>query len=160
MKVVLYNPDIPQNTGNIGRTCVALNAELILVRPLGFSLLDKFVKRAGMDYWEHLRLSVVDSIDEVLEGVSEDKIFCLSTKGSQYYANSTLPIDGVYLFGSESKGLPSDILQKYRANSYYIPMFDETRSLNLATSVGIVLYEVIRQNQDAFLSVSSRYPLI
>lgn len=159
MKVILYNPDIPQNTGNIGRTCVALNAELILVRPLGFSLLDKFVKRAGMDYWDQLHLSVVDSVEEVLEGTPKEKIFCLSTKGSQYYAKTTLPMDGVYLFGSESKGLPAHILQKYEANSYYIPMVGETRSLNLATSVGIVLYEVVRQNQDTFFNVDMRYQL-
>ena len=85
MRIVLHNPDIPQNTGNIGRTCVALGAELILVRPLGFSLADKFVKRAGMDYWDQLSLSVVDSLEEALSGVPQEKIFCLTTKGSSYY---------------------------------------------------------------------------
>ncbi|AGE74655.1 putative rRNA methylase [Chlamydia psittaci Mat116] len=113
MKVVLYQPDIPQNTGNIGRTCIALGAELILVRPLGFSLLDKFVKRAGMDYWDKVNLSVVDSLDEVLSGVDEDKVFCLSTKGTQYYGDVFLPMDGVYVFGSESKGLPEEVLKKH-----------------------------------------------
>ncbi|WP_139414078.1 tRNA (cytidine(34)-2'-O)-methyltransferase [Chlamydia abortus] len=149
MKVVLYHPDIPQNTGNIGRTCVALGAELILVRPLGFSLLDKFVKRAGMDYWDKVNLSVVDSLDEVLSGVDEDKIFCLSTKGAQYYGNVVLPMDGVYVFGSESRGLPEEILKKYYNHTYYLPMKPEIRSLNLATTVGVVLFEAVRQNNQS-----------
>lgn len=81
------------------------------MRPLGFSLLDKFVKRAGMDYWDKVNLSVVDSLDEVLSGVDEDKIFCLSTKGAQYYGDEALSMDGVYVFGSESKGLPEEVLK-------------------------------------------------
>lgn len=155
MKVVLHNPDIPQNTGNIGRTCVALNIELILVRPLGFSLLDKFVKRAGMDYWDKLRLSVVDSLDEACEGVDEEKIFYLSTKGRQYYANAVLPSDGVYVFGSESRGLPAHILQRNEKNTCFLPMVEGARSLNLATSVGAVVYEVVRQNQQTFFAEQS-----
>lgn len=152
MKIVLYNPDIPQNTGNIGRTCVALNAELILVRPLGFSLLDKFIKRAGMDYWDKLRLFVVDSLEEACEGTPQEKIFYLSTKGKRYYANERLPFDGVYVFGSESKGLPESFLQKNESRTCFLPMVSDTRSLNLATSVGIVAYEVVRQNQQTFFS--------
>ncbi|AAP04831.1 tRNA (cytidine(34)-2'-O)-methyltransferase [Chlamydia caviae] len=149
MKVVLYNPDIPQNTGNIGRTCIALGAELILVRPLGFSLLDKFVKRAGMDYWDKVNLSVVDSLDEALSGVDQNKVFCLSTKGSQYYGDVSLPMDGVYVFGSESKGLPEDVLKKYYNHCYYLPMRPGIRSLNLATTVGVVLFEAVRQNNQS-----------
>ncbi|WP_100934481.1 tRNA (cytidine(34)-2'-O)-methyltransferase [Candidatus Chlamydia corallus] len=145
MRVVLYCPDIPQNTGNIGRTCVALGAELVLVRPLGFSLIDKFVKRAGMDYWEKLQLTVVDSLEEALNDVPQDYIFCLSTKGSLSYSAATLPSLGTYVFGSESKGLPKEILERYHKNCLRIPMQKEIRSLNLATSVGIVLYEVVRQ---------------
>lgn len=151
MKVVLYNPDIPQNTGNIGRTCVALGAELILVRPLGFSLLDRFVKRAGMDYWDHLKLSVVDSLEEALGDTPEKEIFCLSTKGKYYYAQAELPVNGIYVFGSESKGLPPEVLSRYREQTLYLPMQEGTRSLNLATSVGVVLYEVIRQNHPCLL---------
>ncbi|EPP34620.1 spoU rRNA Methylase family protein [Chlamydia ibidis] len=157
MKVVLYNPDIPQNTGNIGRTCTALGAELILVRPLGFSLLDKFVKRAGMDYWDKLDLSVVDSLEEALEGVDPSKVFCLSTKGKQYYGEMDLPSDGVYLFGSESKGLPADILTIYQARCYRLPMKPGIRSLNLATTVGVVLYEVVRQNYQNYREVFSNF---
>ncbi|MEF9519480.1 tRNA (cytidine(34)-2'-O)-methyltransferase [Chlamydia crocodili] len=149
MKVVLYNPDIPQNTGNIGRTCIALGAELILVRPLGFSLLDKFVKRAGMDYWDKVNLSVVDSLDEALSGVDQNKVFCLSTKGSQYYGDVSLPMDGVYVFGSESKGLPEEVLKKYHNHCYYLPMKPGIRSLNLATTVGVVLFEAVRQNNQS-----------
>lgn len=146
MKVVLYQPDIPQNTGNIGRTCVALGASLTLVKPLGFSLLDKFVKRAGMDYWDHLDLQVVDSLDEALSGVCHEHIFCFSTKGTRYYGEVGFPTEGVYLFGSESKGLPASVLQKYQENCCYLPMRKEARSLNLATTVGVVLFEVVRQN--------------
>ncbi|WP_348663617.1 tRNA (cytidine(34)-2'-O)-methyltransferase [Chlamydia vaughanii] len=149
MKVILYNPDIPQNTGNIGRTCIALGASLVLVRPLGFSLLDKFVKRAGMDYWDKVDLSVVDSLEEALDGVSQDKVFCLSTKGSQYYGDVALPMDGVYLFGSESKGLPEVVLKKYYNHCYYLPMRPGIRSLNLATTVGVVLFEAVRQNHQS-----------
>ncbi|BAE81697.1 tRNA/rRNA methyltransferase [Chlamydia felis Fe/C-56] len=149
MKVVLYNPDIPQNTGNIGRTCVALGAELILVRPLGFSLLDKFVKRAGMDYWDKVNPSVVDSLDEALSGIDENKVFCLSTKGSQCYGDVSLPMDGVYVFGSESKGLPEEVLKKYYNHCYYLPMKPGVRSLNLATTVGVVLFEAVRQNNQS-----------
>ena len=146
MRVVLYNPDIPQNTGNIGRTCLALGASLILVRPLGFSLLDKFVKRAGMDYWDQVNVSVVDSLEEALAGVSLDKMFFLSTKGSKYYGEASLPINGTYIFGSESKGLPEEMLKQYYNHCYYLPMRPGIRSLNLATTVGVVLFEVVRQN--------------
>ena len=146
MRRVLHNPDSPQNTGNIGRTCVALGAELILVRPLGFSLADKFVKRAGMDYWDQLSLSVVDSLEEALSGVPQEKIFCLTTKGSSYYGERELPLDGTYIFGAESRGLPQSVLDAYPSQCLYIPMMEGTRSLNLATSVGIIMYEVVRQN--------------
>ena len=146
MRIVLHNPDIPQNTGNIGRTCVALGAELILVRPLGFSLADKFVKRAGMDYWDQLSLSVVDSLEEALSGVPQEKIFCLTTKGSSYYGERELSLDGTYIFGAESRGLPQSVLDAYPSQCLYIPMMEGTRSLNLATSVGIIMYEVVRQN--------------
>ena len=146
MRIVLHNPDIPQNTGNIGRTCVALGAELIMVRPLGFSLADKFVKRAGMDYWDQLSLSVVDSLEEALSGVPQEKIFCLTTKGSSYYGERELPLDGTYIFGAESRGLPQSVLDAYPSQCLYIPMMEGTRSLNLATSVGIIMYEVVRQN--------------
>ena len=146
MRIVLHNPDIPQNTGNIGRTCVALGAELILVRPLGFSLADKFVKRAGMDYWDQLSLSVVDSLEEARSGVPQEKIFCLTTKGSSYYGERERPLDGTYIFGAESRGLPQSVLDAYPSQCLYIPMMEGTRSLNLATSVGIIMYEVVRQN--------------
>ncbi|SPN73779.1 Putative tRNA (cytidine(34)-2'-O)-methyltransferase,putative rRNA methylase,tRNA (cytidine(34)-2'-O)-methyltransferase,SpoU rRNA Methylase family [Chlamydia serpentis] len=146
MRVVLYCPDIPQNTGNIGRTCVALGAELVLVRPLGFSLLDKFVKRAGMDYWGKVQLTVVDSLEEALKDIPEDYIFCLSTKGSALYTEAALPYLGTYVFGSESKGLPEETIKKYYKNCFRIPMHPRIRSLNLATSVGIILYEVVRQD--------------
>ena len=139
MRIVLHNPDIPQNTGNIGRTCVALGAELILVRPLGFSLADKFVKRAGMDYWRELSLSVVDSLEEAVQGESKEKIFYLTTKASSYYGERELPLDGTYIFGAESKGLPQEILDANSSQCLFIPMIKGTRSLNLATSAGIVM---------------------
>lgn len=150
MRVVLYHPDIPQNTGNIGRTCVALGAELVLVRPLGFSLADKFVRRAGMDYWDQLQLFVADSLEEALDGIEEERVFYLSTKGTRYYGEASLFADGAYVFGSESKGLPNGVLERYRNQCFFVPMLPGTRSLNLATTVGIVLYEAVRQNQEAF----------
>lgn len=99
-----------------------------------------------MDYWERLSLSVVDSLEEALLGVPKERIFCLTTKGSSYYGERELPLDGTYIFGAESKGLPQTVLDAYSSQCLYIPMIEGTRSLNLATSVGIVMYEVARQN--------------
>ncbi|ANH78461.1 tRNA (cytidine(34)-2'-O)-methyltransferase [Candidatus Chlamydia sanziniae] len=153
MRVVLYCPDIPQNTGNIGRTCLALGAELILVKPLGFSLLNKFVKRAGMDYWDQVSLTVVDSLEEVLNSTLSDNLFCLSTKGTQLYTDAPLSLEGTYIFGSESQGLPQEILKKYPTHCYTVPMKPGIRSLNLATTVGVVLYEVVRQHKGCLTAV-------
>ncbi|WP_213358122.1 tRNA (cytidine(34)-2'-O)-methyltransferase [Chlamydiifrater phoenicopteri] len=148
MKIVLFRPDIPQNTGNIGRTCVALGASLVLVRPLGFSLSDKMIKRSGMDYWDRLDLSVVDSLEEAISDVPSDQIFLLSTQGEKYYARASLPLSGAYIFGSESQGVTREVHEKFRGRRLLVPMLDGTRSLNLATTVGVVMYEVVRQNYD------------
>lgn len=146
MKVVLFHPDIPQNTGNIGRTCVAIGATLVLVRPLGFHISDKFIKRAGMDYWDHVDLHIVDSLEEALGSVPRNKIYLLTTKGHIPYFHANLDEGGVYLFGSESSGLPADVMEAYRDCWYTVPMKPGTRSLNLATTVGLVMYEAVRQN--------------
>lgn len=147
VEVVLFNPEIPQNTGNIGRTCVAVGAELTLVRPLGFSLASKFLKRAGMDYWQHLRLNIVDDLEEYLfSKYSLDQLVFLTTKSDKPYYRVDLSSERLCLiFGSEGGGLPAAILEKYQKKSCTIPMNSEARSLNLASSVGIVLYESIRQ---------------
>ncbi|WP_213318973.1 tRNA (cytidine(34)-2'-O)-methyltransferase [Chlamydiifrater volucris] len=153
MKVVLFHPDIPQNTGNIGRSCVALGASLVLVRPLGFSISDKMLKRAGMDYWPQLDFSVVDSLEEAVQGVPLSEVFLLSTRGKKYYAEVQLPLSGVYIFGSESRGVTEEIYRKYRDQCLTVPMQGGTRSLNLATTAGIVMYEVVRQNYSQWQAI-------
>ncbi len=144
--IVLFNPQIPPNTGNIGRLCVNAGATLHLVKPLGFDISEKAVKRAGLDYWDKLDLKVWESIDEFLNSVDTSRCFFATTKTKTPYFKKEYKKGDYFIFGSETKGIDENILNKYRQNCITIPMTKEGRSLNLAVSCGIILYEGIRQN--------------
>lgn len=145
MKVVLYHPEIPQNTGNIGRLCVATKTELYLVRPLGFFIDSKEIRRSGLDYWEHLHYTLVDSLEEVKAQNPGSRLWFLSTKGKKVYSDVRFEANDLLVFGCERTGLPPEIFQTYPGSILTIPQWGPVRSLNLATSVGIVLYEAYRQ---------------
>lgn len=145
MKIVLYQPEIPQNTGNIGRTCVATDTELILVKPLGFFIGDKEIKRSGLDYWQDLKLQQINSLEEIPRPTPPARIWYLSTKGKRPYYEAPFHKEDVLVFGSEGSGLPAQVFEKYPDQILTIPMWGPVRSLNLASSVSIVLYEAYRQ---------------
>lgn len=144
MIVVLYQPQIPQNCGNIVRTCAVTGSELVLVGPLGFSLADRWLKRAGLDYWEGVKVSVVDALEELLENATGQLHF-LSSKAITRYSDVTYKQDDLLIFGSETAGLPHALHERYPDRFRTIPMLEGKRCLNLATSVGIVVYEAWRQ---------------
>mgnify|MGYP003303221640 FL=1 len=149
LHIVLVEPEIPQNTGNIARTCAAIGAKLHLVYPLGFSISEKQVKRAGLDYWDKLEIEEHDSFNEFLNKYKpeENNMFFVTTKGKHVYSDPKFSeMDEVFtLFGKETKGLPEDILQKYIDKTIRIPMREGLRSLNLSNSVAIVAYDIFRQ---------------
>lgn len=147
LHVVLYEPEIALNTGAIGRTCVAVGARLWLVRPLGFHLTDRQVKRAGLDYWEHLDLRVVDHVDHALAEIGPDRVWAFSTRARRVYTEATYAEGDALVFGPESRGLPERWLAPRieAGRAVRIPIRPEARSLNLATAVGIGLYEAARQ---------------
>jgi tRNA (cytidine/uridine-2'-O-)-methyltransferase len=149
INIVLVEPEIPQNTGNIARTCAAIGAKLHLVHPLGFSISEKQVKRAGLDYWDKLDIEEHISFDRFLDKYQPEKnnMFFVTTKGKQVYSNVNYnEFDKVFLlFGKETKGLPEEILKKYINNTIRIPMKKDLRSLNLSNSVAILAYEALRQ---------------
>lgn len=149
LNIVLVEPEIPQNTGNIARTCAALGADLHLVYPLGFSISEKEVKRAGLDYWDKLNIFEYKNFEEFLEKhkPEEKNMFFVTTKGKQVYSDFDYSkMEEIYiLFGKETKGLPEDILQKYIEKTIRIPMRPTLRSLNLSNSVAIVAYDIFRQ---------------
>lgn len=145
MHIVLVEPEIPANTGNISRTCAATGAVLHLVRPLGFSTDDKQLKRAGLDYWHLLDIRYHDSIDEVFAAHPEGRFHFLSTKGGHWYTDVRYEPNDFLVFGKETKGLPQILLDKHREQVIRIPMRDVARSLNLSNAVAIVLYEALRQ---------------
>ena len=161
LNVVLVEPEIPQNTGNIARTCAATGGKLHLVHPLAFSISDKYVKRAGLDYWDKLEIEEHDSFASFLEKYppKNNNMFFLTTKGQKCYTDvdySTM--DEVFLvFGKETKGLPEDILLQYLDKAIRIPMRETLRSLNLSNSVAIVVYEVFRQQNFKDLEETSKY---
>ena len=146
LNIVLFEPEIPANTGNIGRTCVATGTKLHLIEPLGFRLNDKTVKRAGMDYWQHLDVTRYDDWEDFLEKNPHAKIYFATTKAKHVYTEVEYEPDAYIMFGKESAGIPEEILVKYPEQCIRIPMIGETRSLNLSNSVAIVLYEALRQN--------------
>lgn len=146
LNIVLVEPQIPQNTGNIGRLCVAGNARLHLIHPLGFSIDEKSLKRAGMDYWEKLDVREYENLEIFWQkNPFDDKHFFLSTKAQKVYYEANFCDECFLYFGREDAGIKENILQQYANQVYKIPMFKDTRSINLATSVGAVLYEAIRQ---------------
>ncbi|MDO5574829.1 MAG: tRNA (uridine(34)/cytosine(34)/5-carboxymethylaminomethyluridine(34)-2'-O)-methyltransferase TrmL [bacterium] len=145
MNIVLFQPEIPANTGNIGRTCVATGTKLHLIEPLGFLLNDKTIKRAGMDYWEHLDVTRYMNYAEFLEKNPNAKIFMATTKAKHVYTDVEYDEDCYIMFGKESAGIPEEILVENEENCIRIPMLEQIRSLNLSNSVAIVLYEALRQ---------------
>lgn len=147
LNIVLYEPEIPANTGNIGRTCVATGTKLHLIEPLGFQLNEKAVKRAGMDYWKNLEVSRYMDWNDFLKKNPKASIYMATTKGRKVYTEVHYEADCYIMFGKESAGIPEEILKEYPENCVRIPMIGETRSLNLSNSVAIVLYEALRQNQ-------------
>lgn len=145
INVVLVEPEIPYNTGNIARTCAASGTKLHLVRPFGFSLDDKSLKRAGLDYWSLLDIEYYDSFDEVKQKNPDGNFFYATTKGGHVYSDVVFPENTFIVFGKETKGLPEELLKDNLDSCVRIPMVAEARSLNLCNSVAIVLYEVLRQ---------------
>ncbi len=146
MHIILHQPEITENTGNIGRTCVATRTSLHLIEPLGFRLKEKEIKRAGMDYWEHLDVTRYVNFEEFKEKHPGAKIWMATTKAKHSYTDVSFGPDDFIMFGKESAGIPEEILVEYEPTCIRIPMLPQIRSLNLSNSVAIVLYEALRQN--------------
>ena len=146
MNIVLHEPEIPSNTGNIGRTCVATGTTLHLIRPLGFLLNDKMLKRAGMDYWQDLDVRIYDDFNDFLAKNPGAKIYMATTKARKAYTQVSYEPDCFIMFGAESRVIPEEILVDYEGTAVRLPMNDSYRSLNLSNSVAIILYEALRQN--------------
>ncbi len=153
MNIVLHQPEIPQNTGNIGRTCVATGTRLHIIKPIGFDVSDKAIRRVGLDYWKHLDVSYYESFELFLKENENPKVYMATTKAKNVYSEVSFEKDCYIMFGKESAGIPEEILVNYKENSIRIPMLESYRSLNLASSVAIVLYEALRQN--SFLGLST-----
>jgi len=145
MNIVLHQPEIPHNTGAIGRTCLMTGAKLHLIRPYGFYLDEKSLKRSGLDYWPKLGVLEYNNFDEFLEKTPGTSFFLAETGGNMTYADAAYKKNDYIIFGSETRGLPSYILDNYPERIISIPMMGEDRSLNLSVSVGIILYEALRQ---------------
>ena len=143
--IILLEPEIPQNTGNIARTCAATGARLHLIKPLGFDISDRAVKRAGLDYWHLMELHVYENIDEFFAKNGDDNLWLLTTKAPRSYAEADFSGDVKLMFGKETAGLPEWLREKYRDRCIRIPMRAEARSLNLGNSAAIVCYEVLKQ---------------
>lgn len=146
LNIVLHEPEIPANTGNIGRTCVAAGARLHLIEPMGFRITEKQVKRAGLDYWDKLDVTIYDSYEDFLDKNPNAKIYMATTKAKHTYTEVSFEPDCYIMFGKESAGIPEEILIDHPETSIRIPMIGDIRSLNLGNSVAIVLYEALRQN--------------
>ena len=146
LNIVLHEPEMPANTGNIGRTCVVAGARLHLIEPLGFSINDKMVKRAGLDYWDKLDVTVYDDFNDFCERNPGAKIYMATTKAHKTYTEVSYEPDCYIMFGKESAGIPEEILVDHEDTCVRIPMIGDIRSLNLSNSVAIVLYEALRQN--------------
>ncbi len=147
LNIVLFEPEIPANTGNIGRTCVATGSSLHLIEPLGFQLNERAIKRAGMDYWKDVDVTRYMNWQDFLEKNPRANIYMATTKGRKIYTEVQYEPDCYLMFGKESGGIPEEILKEYLDACVRIPMVGETRSLNLSNSAAIVLYEALRQNQ-------------
>ena len=147
LHIVFVEPEIPGNTGNIARTCAATGAQLHLVKPLGFDINEKAVRRAGLDYWPYVNLTVYENLDEFLEQNADRRMFLATTKGSQRYTDVEYEDDDMILFGKETAGLPRDFIAQNSNMAIRIPLSEDTRlrSLNLANSANIILFEALRQ---------------
>lgn len=145
MHIVLFEPEIPQNTGNIARTCALTRSVLHLVKPLGFSVEDRYLKRAGLDYWDKVEVNMWESWDDFLRAFPSQRKFLATTRTSQGYQDIQYQIDDMLIFGPESRGLPAQILHSFPDNLIRIPILDIGRSLNLSNSVAIIIYEALRQ---------------
>lgn len=153
MHIVLLEPEIPQNAGNIARTCAVTNSVLHLIKPLGFSVEDKYLKRAGLDYWKLLDIRYYENFGDFCEKNPNAKIWMASTKARHVYADVTYGENDYIMFGKESAGIPEEILMAHEANTIRIPMLEAARSLNLSNSVAIIIYEAMRQQ--GFPGISS-----
>jgi len=156
MNIVLHQPEIPANTGNIGRTCVATGSTLHLIEPLGFRLTGKELKRAGMDYWEQLDVRRYMNFEEFMEKNPNARIWMATTKAQKVYTEAEFAPDDYIMFGKESAGIPEDILVNHKDTCIRIPMLPAVRSLNLANSVSIVLYEALRQTSFAGMQLEGQ----
>lgn len=152
INIVLLEPEIPANTGNIGRTCVAAGARLHLIEPMGFQITEKQVKRAGLDYWDKLDVTIYDSYRDFMKKNSAAKIYMATTKARKIYTEVAFEEDCYIMFGKESRGIPEEILVENEENTIRIPMYEDIRSLNLGNSVAVVLYEALRQQGFAHLN--------
>ena len=148
INIVLYQPEIPPNTGNVARSCAITGARLHLIKPLGFSLSDKHLKRAGLDYWEYLDLEIHESEQTFFQKYGDQKMYFATTKATKYYDEMMFEDNCFIVFGRETSGLPAHIHENYKEQRFKIPMRsnENLRSLNLSNSVAIVLYEALRQN--------------
>ncbi|KHF39218.1 tRNA (uridine(34)/cytosine(34)/5-carboxymethylaminomethyluridine(34)-2'-O)-methyltransferase TrmL [Halalkalibacter okhensis] len=148
LHIVLYQPEIPANTGNIARTCAGTNTTLHLIRPLGFSTDDKMLKRAGCDYWPSVSIKYYDSMDELFETYPKGAFYFIETVGTKNYSEfdySNMEMDHFFVFGRETTGLPQSIIENHVDRCFRIPQTDKIRSLNLSNTAAIVIYEAIRQ---------------
>ena len=146
INIVLHEPEIPQNTGNIARTCAATGAALHLIRPLGFTIDDRKLKRAGLDYWHHLDITYYDGLDDFYEKNPDAAVYYFTTKAKNVYTEIKYPDRVFIMFGKETKGLPEDLLYQNPDTCVRLPMRDGLRSLNLSNTVAVAVYEILRQN--------------
>ena len=146
LNIVLVEPEIPQNTGNIARTCACTGSRLHLVRPFGFEINDKMLKRAGLDYWDKVEILYYDSLDDFFQKTAGATYFYATTKARRSYTDAVFPDGAFILFGKETRGLPEELIFEHYERAVRIPMFGTLRSLNLSNAVAIVLYEALRQN--------------
>ncbi len=146
INIVLHEPQIPQNTGNIARTCAATGASLHLIKPMGFTVDDRKLKRAGLDYWHSLDITYYENLDDFFDKHPDCNFYCYTTKSEHIYSEVTYPLPVYLFFGKETAGLPVDFLSKNHDRCVRIPMRDHQRSLNLSNSAAIAVYEVLRQH--------------
>ena len=152
LNIVLLEPEIPANTGNIGRPCVASGTRLHLIEPMGFRINEKSVKRAGLDYWDKLDVTIYDNYADFLEKNPGAKVYMATTKAKHKYTDVSFEEDAYIMFGKESAGIPEEILVEHEETCIRIPMIGDIRSLNLSNSVAIVLYEALRQHDFAHMN--------
>jgi tRNA (cytidine/uridine-2'-O-)-methyltransferase len=145
LHVVLHQPQIPPNTGNVGRTCVAVGAKMWLVRPLGFHVDDHHVRRAGLDYWPHLEWEIVDDWPELAARLPGKRFWCFTKRAERPYTSADFQRGDALVFGSETEGLPQDLLDRYADHALRIPIRPQVRSLNLSSAAAVVIYEAVRQ---------------